>query len=76
MNFDISEIADLYDRFANAEDPCTEDAREAEDGFYSKLRELHETANSIQAIDYHLFRRAVVSKCKAAISKKANEPPK
>lgn len=76
MDFDISEIADLYDRFANAEDPCSDDAREAEDAFFSKLRELHEIANAKERVDYHLFRRALVMKCKSAIAKKANEPPR
>jgi hypothetical protein len=76
MDFDISEIADLYDKFANAEDPCSEEARIAEDGFFSKLRELHEVAKSKEEVEYHAFRKALVSKCKVVIAKKAKEPPK
>ncbi len=41
---DVSAIADLYDRFANAEDPFSEDAREAESAFFAKLHELHAAA--------------------------------
>ena len=60
----------LYDRFANALDFDSEDARAAEGEFYTLLENLYEQERAAQpALDYAVFRRGIIVRCKQRISK-------
>ena len=63
----IAELAELYDRFAHALDPFSEDRDKAEDAFYLMLDYLR----SVYAprADAREFRREAVRQCKLFLKK-------
>ena len=67
---DFARLVGLYDRFANALDFDSEDARTAEGEFYMLLGNLYDQERAAELkLDYAGFRRGVVLRCKQRISK-------
>ena len=67
---DFARLVGLYDRFANALDFDSEDARTAEGEFYTLLGNLYEQERTAEPkLDYATFRRSVIVRCKQRISK-------
>ena len=67
---DFSSLVGLYDRFANALDFDSDDARAAEGEFYSLIESLYEQERAMQPkLDYTAFRRGIIVRCKQRISK-------
>lgn len=67
---DFARLVGLYDRFANALDFDSDDARAAEGEFYTLLGNLHDQERAAEPkLDYAGFRRGVVLRCKQRISK-------
>ena len=64
---EIAKLAELYDRFAHALDPFSEDRDRAEDAFYVKLEYLRclHAGNA----DLREFRREAVRQCKLFLKK-------
>jgi len=64
---EIAQLAELYDRFAHALDPFSEDSDQAEDDFYRKLEDLRCLyASGVEPRD---FRREAVRQCKSYLRK-------
>ncbi len=63
----IAELAELYDRFAHALDPFSEDRDKAEEAFYLKLDDLRRVYSA--QIDPREFRREAVRQCKLFLKK-------
>ena len=57
----IAELAELYDRFAHALDPFSDDRDRAEDAFYMKLEHLR--CLYATRVDAREFRREAVRQC-------------
>lgn len=68
---DLDVLAGLYDRFANALDPHSEDRDKAEQQFYSEISRLFEMQNPKPAFDE--FRRKAVSMCRVKL-RSADKP--
>ena len=67
---DFARLVGLYDRFANALDFDSEDARTAEGEFCSLLGNLYDQERTVQPkLDYAAFRRGIIVRCKQRISK-------
>ncbi len=67
LEADLAELVELYDRFAHALDPFSEDRDRAEDAFYLKLDHLR----SVYAprADARELRREAVRQCKLFLKK-------
>lgn len=63
----IAELAQLYDRFAHALDPFSEDRNKAEDAFYLKLEHLR--CLHAPRVDVREFKREAVRQCKLFLRK-------
>lgn len=63
----IADLAELYDRFAHALDPFSEDRDKAEDAFYVKLETLR--CQHGQQVESKEFRREAVRQCKLFLKK-------
>ena len=64
---EIAALANLYDRFAHALDPFSEDRDKAEDSFYTRLEYLRCThASQMNARE---FTREAVRQCKLFLKK-------
>lgn len=64
---ELKELAELYDKFAHALDPFSEDRDQAEEAFHRKLEHLRCThAPGIPSRD---FRREAVRQCKNFLRK-------
>ena len=67
---DFGRLVGLYDRFANALEFDSEDARAAEGDFFSMLADAFGKARAAEPkLDYATFRRGVIHRCKLRISK-------
>jgi hypothetical protein len=64
---EIAKLAELYDRFAHALDPFSEDRDKAEDAFYLKLDDLR--CRFAPRADLREFRREAVRQCKMFLHK-------
>ena len=64
---EIAELAELYDRFAHALDPFSEDRDRAEHSFYVKLEHLR--CLYAQQAESREFRREAVRQCKLFLKK-------
>jgi hypothetical protein len=63
-------LVGVYDRFANALDFDSEDARAAEGEFFMLLGNLYEQERAAEPkLDDPTFRRGVILRCKQRISK-------
>lgn len=63
----IAELAALYDRFAHALDPFSDDRDRAEDAFYVTLEHLR--CLYAARVDAREFRREAVRQCKLFLKK-------
>jgi hypothetical protein len=59
---ELAALADLYDRFAHALDPFSQERDLAERQFYSMLSQLH--YKHAPEMDERTFNRGAVSRCK------------
>jgi hypothetical protein len=67
---DFARLVGLYDRFANALNFDSEDARAAEGEFYMLLGSLYEQERATHpTVEYPAFRRGIILRCKQRISK-------
>ena len=67
---DFIALVSLYDRFANALDFDSDEARTAEGEFYTLLGSLFDKERlAQQALDYPTFRRGIILRCKQRINK-------
>ena len=64
---EVAELAELYDRFAHALDPFSEDRDKAEDAFHVKMEHLR--LLYAPRIDSREFRREAVRQCKLFLRK-------
>ena len=64
---EIAKLAELYDRFAHALDPFSEDRDKAEDAFYLKLEHLR--CLYAPRVDVREFKREAVRQCKLFLKK-------
>ena len=64
---EIGELAELYDKFAHALDPFSEERDQAEDAFYRKLEHLR--CGYAQQVNARDFRREAVRQCKLFLKK-------
>jgi hypothetical protein len=64
---EIADLAELYDRFAHALDPFSEDRDKAEDAFYLKLEHLR--CVYAPRINSRQFTREAVRQCKLFLKK-------
>ena len=65
---DIARLAELYDRFAHAWDPFSEDSDTAEAEFHREIANLFDLAcyehQQITAIGVRAFRREIIKRCR------------
>ena len=64
---EIAKLAELYDRFAHALDPFSEDRDKSEDAFYLKLEHLR--CLYAPRLDAREFKREAVRQCKLFLKK-------
>jgi len=63
----IAELAELFDRYNNAFDPTSREARQAEDQFHAKLYSLH--ATHAPEVDFRTFRYELIARCRQYLAK-------
>ena len=67
---DVSEVgnlAELYDRYANALDPITPESKQAKRQFYARLDALYQQAG--EGANFDAFRLELVRRCKEYLRK-------
>ena len=65
---EIASLAELYDRFANALDPFSEERDNAERVFMSELAGYYDRIQHL-SINYRDFKRAIILRCKRHLQK-------
>jgi hypothetical protein len=63
----IARVAEVFDRFNNAFDPNSGEARQAEDQFNAAVCSLH--AAHAADVDFHAFRYELVARCRKYLAK-------
>ena len=67
---DFAALVNLYDRFANALDFDSDDARAAEGEFFLVLDQMFQGERALRpGLEYGSFRHATVLRCKRRIAK-------